>query len=229
MKALRRRIERSQTLATLVAGAAGSYLAFCDRTTRWQTAGLDELQATLREGPVILVMWHERSIMGALHWPVADGPLSSLYANSPIGRVSGALQRRRGLQPMQMSDRTSNISASREVLKRVRTGVSIGLTGDGPLGPALVLRDAPVEWARVTGIPVFAYAFATTRGRRLDTWDRMILPLPFGRGARVFRRFPHNLPRKPDQDPLADYHTKLAEFLTETTRATDAMLGSAAV
>ena len=228
LKSLRRRIENSERLAAMLAGIAGSYLAFCDRTTRWHVEGQDELEAALRDGPVLLVMWHERSIMGALHWPVKAGPLSSLYANSPIGRVSGALQRRVGLQPMQMDDKVSNIVASRQILRRVRDGVSIGLTGDGPLGPALVLKDAPLEWARVTGMPVFAYAFATTRARQLDSWDKMIVPKPFGKGAKVFARFDRDVPRKMDAAETEAMRESLAAFLTQTQNHADKGVENAA-
>lgn len=229
LKTLRRRIENSERLAAALAAVAGSYLAFCDRTTDWQVTGQAELEAALQDGPVLLVMWHERSIMGALHWPVHAGPLSSLYANSPIGRVSGALQRRVGLQPMQMSDKTTNIAASRQVLKRVRDGVSIGMTGDGPLGPALALKDAPLEWARVTGMPVFAYAFATTKGRRLDSWDRMLVPKAYGKGAKVFARFDRDLPRKTDPAATEALRADLAEFLTTVTTRADALLDGKAL
>lgn len=222
---LRNWIENSQTLAQGLAWLAGGYLAFCNRTTSWQTAGLAELRAALAQGPVLLVMWHERSIMGALHWPVADGPLSSLYAASAIGRVSGALQRRVGLQATQMSNSRSNLAASRAVMKRLRAGVSIGMTGDGPLGPALMLKDAPLEWARVTGVPVFCYAFATTRGRRLRSWDRMLVPYPFGRGALVFARFDQTLPRQMDSDQQAQIAADLRAFMLATTAQADAMLG----
>ncbi|MBQ2261760.1 MAG: hypothetical protein II336_10350 [Loktanella sp.] len=221
---LRRRIEHSERLAALFAWLAGGYLALCNRTTSWQYEGLDDLRDALAQGPVLLVMWHERSIMGALHWPVADGPLSSLYDASPIGRVSGALQRRVGLQSMQMSRKTSNLAASRIVLKRVREGVSIGMTGDGPLGPALAVKDAPLEWARVSGVPVFCYAFATTRGRRLNSWDRMLVPRMFGRGAVVFDHFGAEIPRKPDDKTRAALREDIRLFMDATTARADALI-----
>ena len=221
---LRKRIEQSEFLAALLGGLAGRYLAFCNRTTKWHIEGLEELQETLAEGPVLLVMWHSRSIMGALHWPVADGPLSSLYDSSPIGRVSGALQRRVGLQPMEMSRKLSNRAASRTILKRVKEGVSIGMTGDGPLGPALALKDAPLDWARATGMPVFAYAFATTKGRRLKSWDQMLLPHPYGRGACVFRRYPGVIPRDLTQDQRDHLRTELEEWLSQTMHHADALV-----
>ena len=221
---LRRRIEQSQRLASLLASLAGSYLALCNRTTRWQVAGLDDLRAALAQGPVLLVMWHSRSVMAALHWPVADGPLTSLYDASPIGRVSGALQRRVGLRAIQMSRQTTNLAASRIVLKRVHEGISIGMTADGPLGPAGQVKDAPLEWARVTGVPVFCYAFATTRGLRLDTWDRMLVPRLFGHGAVVFARFEGMVPRKPDDATRTDLREQMRRFMDATTAQADRLI-----
>lgn len=222
---LRSRIEKSALLAALLARLAGRYLALCHRTTTWQVEGLDDLRDALKDGPVLLVMWHSRSVMGALHWPVADGPLSSLYARSPIGRVSGALQRRVGLQPMEMADGQSNRAASRMILKRVREGVSIGMTGDGPLGPARQVKDAPVDWARATGLPVFCYAFSTTKGKRLASWDHMLVPKPFGRGAYVFRRYPGTIPAKLDAADRAALRSAFGDWMTETTGKADSLLG----
>lgn len=218
---IRKRIEKSEFLAARVAGLAGCYLAFCNRTTRWQTKGLDDLRTALADGPVLVVMWHSRSVMGALHWPVADAPLSSLYDKSPIGRVSGALQRRVGLQPMEMSRKLSNRAASRIVLKRVKNGVSIGMTGDGPLGPALAVKDAPIEWAKSTGMPIFCYAFSTTKSRRLRSWDQMLVPHPFGKGAYIFRRYPDTVPRKLDAAAHEELRGALCNWMNETTEMAD--------
>ncbi|MEL6685771.1 MAG: hypothetical protein AAFN63_06760 [Pseudomonadota bacterium] len=222
---LRKRIEKSQRLATLVASVAGSYLRVCHRTTKWTVAGLQDLQNALQDGPVLLVMWHSRSVMGALHWPVADGPLSSLYDRSPIGRVSGALQRSAGLQPMEMSRKLSNRAASKVVLQRVKEGVSIGMTGDGPLGPALHVKDAPLDWARATGMPVFCYAFSTTKGRRLRSWDQMLVPHPFGKGAHVFRRFPGTVPRRLDAAEREALRDEMCRWMNEVMAEADALAG----
>ncbi|WP_108817007.1 lysophospholipid acyltransferase family protein [Loktanella sp. Alg231-35] len=224
---LRKRIEKSEFLAALIARVAGGYLAFCNRTTSWQVEGLDDLKAALDEGPILLVMWHSRSVMGALHWPVVDGPLSSLYDKSPIGRVSGALQRRVGLQPMEMSRKLSNRAASRTVLQRVKDGVSIGMTGDGPLGPALQVKDAPLEWARATGLPIFCYAFSTSRSRRLSSWDQMMVPKSFGKGAYVFQRAQEPASRKMTNDEIETLRTSLQQALTDTAHRADALAGVA--
>ncbi len=209
---LRRRLEHSSLLAGAIARVAGLYLRLCHATTRWQRDGLDDLAADLAVGPVLVVMWHECSLMGPLHWPKELGPLSTLYASSPIGRVSGALQRQSGLHPMEMAEGISNLVASRTVLRRVRDGYSIGIAADGPLGPARQVKDAPLDWARAMQRPVYGFAYHTRRGRALSTWDRMWFPLPFTTGRVIFRRWPAQPGRK-DANP--QWTEPLAAFLND--------------
>jgi lysophospholipid acyltransferase (LPLAT)-like uncharacterized protein len=205
----RKRLESSDLLAGLLGRMVAGYLRLCNRTTRWTHVGRDDLQQALAQGPVVLVLWHEFSLMAPVHWPVKHGQLSSLRDTSPIGMVSGAVQARFGLDPMAMSAKMSNRAASREILRRVQAGKSIGLTGDGPLGPVHLVKDAALDWARATGCPVFTYAYATRRHKRLNTWDRIILPLPFTRGVSVYQRWAAAVPRRADHAALVTLRTDL--------------------
>ena len=207
---LRKRLERHPWSAGSVGALLGLWIRFCEGTTRWTRHGEAELEVALRDGPVVLVLWHERIAMVGIHWRRSWGPLSALHTTRFAGRVAGAAQGSVGLLPIAMDSRKGNLPASREVLRRLRQGGSVGLTGDGPQGPARVLKDAPLEWARATGRPVFVYAFATRRHRRLSVWDRMVWPLPFTRGAAVWRRWNADLPRRVD----AEGHEALRRDLT---------------
>ena len=224
MTSLRSKLDRSPLLAGLVAGGAGAYLGLCQRTIRWVEEGRGDLKASLAEGPVLLVTWHEFVLLSAAHWPREAGRLSTLHNSSPLGRVAGALHRRVGLEPMEMANKTSNLAASRQVMARAREGVSIGITGDGPKGPARRLKPAPLEWARVTGLPVWGYAYATSRARRLDTWDRMVMPQPFGRGAYCYARWDGTIPRRTSEAELAAAGDSLANFLTGLAERAEALV-----
>ena len=210
---LRQRIEKSELLAGILGRLVAGYLRLCNRTTRWTRLGEAELHEALAQGPVVLVLWHEFSLMAPVHWPVKNGQLSSLRDTSPIGMVSGTVQGRFGLDPMAMSAKMSNRAASREILRRVQQGKSIGLTGDGPLGPVHVVKDAALDWARATGCPVFVYAYAVRRQRRLKTWDQMVLPLPFTRGVSVYQRWAADVPRRADAATLIALRADLRQAL----------------
>ena len=222
---LRRRIEKSKWLSGAIGGLLSRYLALCNRTTDWQIEGLDDMKDALSEGPILLMMWHSRMAMGAPHWPSDHAPVTSLHHRSPLGRISGVMQRYEGLTPFEMSATRSNLVASRAVMKRFHQGISIVMTGDGPVGPAHKLQDAPWDWASRMGAPVFAYAFSTTRGHRFNSWDRLLLPYPNGRGAQVFARFDAPIPRKLTGPNRMALRNALEGFMNTTTARADAILG----
>jgi lysophospholipid acyltransferase (LPLAT)-like uncharacterized protein len=219
VRSIRKRLEHSRVLAFLLGRALGLWMRLCRATTRWDVTGRADLDAALREGPVILILWHEGAMMSAALWATTGAPLSSLRADSAVGRISGSVQAHFGLRPMAMSARNGNLAASREVLRRLRDGVSVGLTGDGPLGPARILQDAGLDWARASGRPVFVMGWGTARHRRLATWDRMVLPLPFTRGRLIFARWDGGLARRPSDDELAAARTSLSALMSATMDA----------
>ncbi|WP_412507654.1 lysophospholipid acyltransferase family protein [Roseovarius sp. SYSU LYC5161] len=218
MKRLRRRIEQSAFAARLPALVIGLYLRAVNLTTRWHGEGVAALQQDLAHGPVLLVVWHQHLLMVPAHWPGAGGPLISIHDASPIGRAAGALYRHFGQRSMQIDRRRSNLRAARAVLRQTRAGVSAGITGDGPNGPAFALKDAPLDWARAMGCPVYTYAFAHSRQRELDSWDSMALPRPFGRGRYVFRRWTE-APARRSVDDQARLRASLTDLLNETAAA----------
>jgi len=224
MMSLRNRLENSDLLHRLLSAVLAVYLRLCLRTTRWQAEGLDDLIAALRQGPIILVLWHSRIMLGPAHWPSHMAPLATLRDTSPAGKLSGATQARFGMHPIAMSDRASNQTASRRVLKIIRGGTSLGLTADGPLGPARRLKPPPLDWARASGVPVFVYAYACP-GWRVSTWDKMLMPRPFGRGAYVYRRWNATIPKRPDAEHLAELAAALQAQLNQATSDADALVG----
>lgn len=217
---LRKRIEESAAISGLFGGLISRYLILCDRTTNWQIEGLDEMKAALDQGPILLLMWHSRMAMGAVHWPSDHAPVSSLHHRSPLGRISGVMQRNEGLTPFEMSAKRPNLVASRQVIKRLRNGISIVMTGDGPLGPPHQMQAAPLDWATRLSAPIFAYAFSTTQGHRFNSWDQLLLPYPPGNGAKVFIRYTD--PRPTDRDSLKK---GLEALVDRTTARADALLG----
>jgi lysophospholipid acyltransferase (LPLAT)-like uncharacterized protein len=76
-------------------------------------------------------------------------------------------------------------AALRAMLARLAAGNAVIVTPDGPRGPARVAAPGTIQLAALSGAPILPSAARLRRQLRLGTWDRMILPLPFGRGAIV--------------------------------------------
>ena len=64
-------------------------------------------------------------------------------------------------------------------------GGAVVMTPDGPRGPARVAAPGVAHLAAVTGAPVLPSAAQCRPRLTLKSWDRMVLPVPFGRGVLV--------------------------------------------
>jgi len=68
-----------------------------------------------------------------------------------------------------------------QLLQLLAAGRHVCITPDGPKGPARQVKPGVVHLAQRSGCAVVPMGLALTRRRRLRSWDRSVLPLPFGR------------------------------------------------
>ena len=93
--------------------------------------------------------------------------------------------RRLGIRPVRGSSTRGWVGALRGLLGADGRGELIAVVPDGPRGPRHHAQAGVVQLARATGLPIVAIGAATRPVRRLGSWDRLQLPLPFGRVALV--------------------------------------------
>lgn len=132
-------------------------------------------------GPVIYAFWHEQLVM--MPWVQFRPPTVVPISRSDDGEITTRIFARLGVQPVRGSSSRGGAAAARGLLRAAAEGLDMGITLDGPRGPARIVQPGAAWIARATGRPLLPVAYACTRGRRLGTWDRMLLPLPVGRGA----------------------------------------------
>ena len=218
--ALRRRMNRSEGLARLLGRVLSAYLGLCWRSGRWRSEGEADLAAALADGPVVLICWHGRSMMTNTTW-AGRAPLAMPRDPSPAGRVAAAALVNQGALPFEIDLKGGNFGAVRDMIRLVRGGASLALTGDGPKGPVHEAKQSTLDWARATGRPVFITAWAQARPWRLGTWDRLMVPKPLGRGAFVYHRWSDGLAKAGDEAARAQQRVELAALMTQVTERAD--------
>jgi lysophospholipid acyltransferase (LPLAT)-like uncharacterized protein len=91
-----------------------------------------------------------------------------------------------GVRATRGSSTRGGIGALRGLLAAHRAGDDLVVVPDGPRGPRCEVKPGLVQLGRATGAPIVPVALAAAPRRRLGSWDRMQVPLPF---ARVTIRF----------------------------------------
>jgi hypothetical protein len=109
----------------------------------------------------------------------------------------------------------------RAALPLLARGEHLVITPDGPRGPRRVAAPGVAQVAALSGAPVLPCAAQTSRRRVLRSWDRMVVPLPFGRGVLVC--LPAiSVPRDGWQDALPE----IAAALTAAADRADRLCGA---
>lgn len=192
-----------------LAAVVGRYLSFALRTTRWRVEGEVHLAPFAAGAPAVVAVWHEcLPLMPAL-WLRIRRPgvrAHALASRHKDGLFIGAIMRRFGVEMVHGSSARDGrdkggAAGVRALLEVLAQGSHVVLTPDGPRGPARRAAPGVAQVAGLSGVPVLPCAARTTRARLLPTWDRMILPLLWGRGVLVVGA-PIVVPREGWQDHL---------------------------
>lgn len=208
----------------LVAALAAFYMRLVYATNRWRWIHYDIADRLMVENRrVVACFWHGRLLMmpyarrGSRHYEVMisshrDGRvIARTVAHFGIGVVYGSSSRRPGL-------------ALRQAARTCRNGNVLCITPDGPRGPRMRAAPGAVMVAEIASAVLLPVAYATTRRRSMRTWDRFLIPLPFGRGVFVLGQ-PIEVPAHLEDPEREALRQKLEASLIAATEEADRLTG----
>ncbi len=131
-------------------------------------------------GPFILATWHSRLFLLS-YLRLGERPLIALISGHRDGQLISKIARTFGIHTVVGSSSRGGSKAVRNLIRFSRDGHSLYITPDGPRGPAMKAQRGVVELARLTGLPILPAAASTSCGGERKTWDRILVPYPFGR------------------------------------------------
>jgi len=148
------------------------------------------------------------------------GILSSL---SRDGDYSSSILRLFGWHIMRGSSTRGAVRGLLELLHHLRAGGELGLTPDGPQGPAYHIEPGVLYLAAKTGVPVVPFAVAARPGWTAPSWDRFLIPWPFARCVVFFGR-PFYVREEVTQANMVKLQSALAEAIHQANRGAEALL-----
>jgi len=161
--------------------------------------------------PVIYATWHGQNFIFAFRFKNRHFP-ALLVAQHGDGLMIGNAQRLLGVPLIYGSGTTDKRRKKKggavaflKLLRCLKSGTSITLTADLPK-IAREVGEGIVLLARKSGVPIVPVGMASSNRRIANSWDRVLINLPFSRIAYVRGE----LLSVPDDDtPLADYQSRL--------------------
>lgn len=161
------------------------------RSVRLRVSGQEHLEPLLAAGErFIPCCWHQRQVFSlcALRRLRARGVNpGALVSPSKDGELAARLLAKLHITAVRGSGRRSGALAMRDMYLAIKEqDLSPLIAPDGSTGPPHEFKPGAIMLARLSGSPVVPLSFACTRGVRLGTWDRLLLPLPLSRVEVVF-------------------------------------------
>ncbi len=186
---MKRLLRHPATQAVLV-WLGGLYLMLALRTTRWVLDGAEHLAPCAAGQTAVAAFWHERLALMPMLWLTLRRMDRAqrghvLVSRHRDGRLIGSVMRRFGVGLVFGSSRRGGAASLRAALPLLARGEHLIITPAGPRGPRRVAAPGVAQIAALSGVKVLPCAAQTSRRRVLRSWDRMVIPLPFGRGVLV--------------------------------------------
>jgi lysophospholipid acyltransferase (LPLAT)-like uncharacterized protein len=212
----------------LVAWLAAQYMRLVHWTNSWRRVNyevVDRLQAENRR--IVACFWHGRLLMMPFSRQ-GPRPIQVMISSHRDGRVIARTVGRFGIGVIVGSTSRQPALALRQAARLCRKGNIICITPDGPRGPRMRAASGAVMTAELAGATLLPVSYATTRRHVMQSWDRFLIPLPFGRGVFVLGD-PIEVPAHMSEGEREALRLKLEDALNAVTAEADRLTGHAPV
>ncbi len=170
----------------------------------------------LRNGQgVIIVLWHENFQVPI--WVFRHRGIYALVSQHFDGEVIARILKRIGYRTIRGSSTRGGLQALEQLRQVLQNRGHIAITPDGPTGPRRKVKFGAVKLASETGIPILPLGYAATREKRMNSWDKFRVVLPFGRSV-VYVGEPLYFPPLPSMKKLVQAARRLEDAINETDR-----------
>ena len=221
-----KKILATETVQRCLCWLAAQYIRLVYVTGRWTTICPDSVLPYREPGnPFVICFWHGRIIMMPCGWKHRD-TVHMLISQHRDGKIIARTVGHFDVKIVAGSTRHGGAAALRAMLKVLESGACVGITPDGPRGPRMRASDGIVNVARLAGKPIIPASFSITRRKVLSTWDRLVIPLPFGRGVFIWGE-PIFVPSELDEAGVEEVRRKVEDSLNGVTVEADRLTGFA--
>lgn len=219
-----RRWRRSKLSLGLASWLIAAYAKLIWVTGRWTIEGREHLLRLNDEGrPTFAAFWHGRILVMPFAWHQRS-KFHMLISSHADGRIIAGAVSYFGIEWIAGSSSEGGGAALRAMLRHLKAGAGVGITPDGPDGPAMIAKPGIVVAARLAKAAVLPVSYATRWRRILGSWDRFHLPLPFSRGIMIYGP-PIEIGEAGDPAALEAARLKVEQGLNSITADADRRMG----
>jgi lysophospholipid acyltransferase (LPLAT)-like uncharacterized protein len=192
------------------------------------------LEVAKNKTPLIFVFWHNRLMLAPF---VTQKPkklypgynFMTLASRHGDGRFVGKIMEKFGLISIlgsskvgRKSSRGIDIGSFKKIFDGLKKGYSLGITPDGPRGPNQKINGEVINISRTAQVGILATSCSASRFKKLNSWDKFTIPLPFSKICFYFDDKPFYVSKTASQKEMDQIKTAIEErmnFIQEKSLA----------
>jgi lysophospholipid acyltransferase (LPLAT)-like uncharacterized protein len=136
----------------------------------------------------VFACWHSRLLTLPYYYYHRYGftNLTMMVSRSRDGEIIKRLVAKFGIDSVRGSRTRGGSAAIKTLVRIARSGRDTALALDGSKGPPEIVQPGVLMLAQLTGVPLIPLTVDASPKIHLNTWDRLVIPMPFARVHGVF-------------------------------------------
>ena len=181
-----KKILKTKLAYRIICWIGSRYIKFVSITNKWSFINKYFVENLWKKNePFILCFWHGRLLMMPISWNEKK-KINVLISSHSDGQLLSKTVKYFDIETITGSSSKGGSEAIRNIIKSLKSGISIGMTPDGPRGPRMKINSSIVKIASLTGYKIVPLAYSVKNKIFLNSWDKFLLALPFGKGCFIW-------------------------------------------
>jgi lysophospholipid acyltransferase (LPLAT)-like uncharacterized protein len=179
---IKKLLKKNNFALSVVTKLLYNYLRVVYFTCRWQFVFSDNYNKHqfLAQKGVIFAFWHNRLALGPGIF-IGHKDIHTLISTHSDGKIISNIVNKFGFGVINGSTNKNSAVALKTIIKKLHNGSNIVITPDGPRGPIYKINSNINKVAQKYNIKLIPVSCKTSRYFLLKSWDKLIMPLPFGK------------------------------------------------
>ena len=215
-----KKIFRTKLAYSIICWIGAKYIKFVSFTTKWSFINKKYVENLWKKNEsFILCFWHGRLLMMPLSWNNKK-KINVLISAHSDGQLLSKTVKYFDIKTIIGSSSKGGSEAIRNIIKSLKSGISIGMTPDGPRGPRMKINSAIIKIASLTGNKIIPLSYSVKKKIFLNSWDKFLVALPFGKGCFIWGK-PIKIKKNISHNEDLKLSNKLEKILIKLTKEAD--------
>ena len=150
-------------------------------TSNWKGVNEEIIKKELtKKKTLIVLIWHHQLMGSTFSWKFKP-KLRPIATSHRDGQLSTLVQKKFGLDPL-LRKKDNPTFLIKNISKAVQNEDCIYITPDAPHGPPKKINTNIFKLCQKFDLNIAILSFHTNRYFRINSWDKLKIPLPFSKG-----------------------------------------------